>query len=171
MCVKPRRGNLKSCLFFGLLLLLLGGLGIRQIYLRGNEPPYGGARWRHDQENSVLEAVFRYQIRENRNANQVCFLSVRDTAPDRALMQHFQDLPFVLPLSRRFGYLAGDYQDRTTGHAELHFWADKIAWDSDLEVHIEGGGAAAVRSGDAGRFTVLWQRGIWKVTYDPSVRF
>ncbi len=153
-----------------MVLILIGG-GIWQI-LRQSEPPYTGVRWQRDQEERVQEAVFRYQIAENCRNGQVCFLSVKEAAPDRALMQRFAPLAFVQPVSPRFQSDKGDYRDRTTGTPALHFWIDKTEWLTDTEVYVEGGGGAANKSGNAGEFKVLWQHGKWQVeSYTPRATF
>ena len=172
MRVKPHRLSVNSRLLLGLLLLLLAGFGIRQAYTGWNDPPYSGARWRREQQERVFEAVFRYQIAENRHSDQICFLSVRKSAPDPALMQRFSAFPYVLPLSPRFQAAAGNYTDGATGHLALHFWIDQIDWDSDTEVRVAGGGGAANKSGNAGEFAVLWRRGEWQVLrYEPRVNY
>jgi len=171
MRTKLRRLNRKSCLWLGLLLSLLLVVGIRQIVPNWGEPPYHGARWRQDQEAQVMEAVFRYQIREHRNNGQICFLAVKNAPPERAVMNRLSDLPFALPLSPRFGTGPNGYTDKTTGKAALHFWIDRIGWDSDADVRLEGGGAAAGMSGDAGVFTASWRRGGWTVSYERRVMF
>jgi hypothetical protein len=159
-------------LLSGLFLLLLIGGEIRQRYLRWNYPPYGGARWQRDEETKAFEAVFRYQIAENRHRDEICFLSVRNAAPDRALMQRFADLSFVLPLSARFQLDEGNFRDRVSGRPALKFWLDRLNWETDTELHVRGGGAAAMRSGDSCEFAVRWQHGVWRVeSYTPSATF
>ena len=134
-----------------------------QQYVRWNFPPYSGLKWRQDQEERVLEAVFRYQIREQRYSEQPCFLSVQQAAPGASLMQRFKADPFVLPLSVRFQSNAHGYVDQNTQLPALYFWADGIEWTSDTEASVSGGGGAAMKSGDAGEFSVHWKHGEWQV--------
>jgi hypothetical protein len=162
---KLRRLSVRSRVVIGISLLLLLSSGVWYNYVRWIDPPYSGPRWRRDQEEKVFEAVFRYQIAEHRHNLQVCFLSVRKSAPDPSLVRQFANLSDVVPISTRFLSQAGNYKDGPTGRAALHFWIDTIEWDSDIEARVEGGGAAANMSGDAGYFTVVWEHGKWKVIH------
>lgn len=179
--MSAKRRRLRAVIGFlaGLLLLLLRGREIRQ-RRSSNNPPYSGARWQHDQEVRVQEAVFRYQIAENRHHDEICFLSVREASPAPALMQHFAGLPYVLPVSQQLPTDRSHTRQGTTDRSALKFWVDRLNWDSDTELHVEGGGGALsvpdgnlpVRGGDAGKFTVAWKQGEWKVEkYEPEVIF
>ncbi len=165
MSTELRRLSVRSWVLIGLSLLLLLSGGVWYNYVRWNDPPHSGPRWCRDQEAKVFEAVFRYQIAENRHNLHVCFLSVRKSAPDPSFMRQFANLSDVAPISTRFQAQTGNYRDGRTGRAALHFWIDTIEWDSDIETRVEGGGAAANKSGDAGYFTVGWEHGRWKVIH------
>ena len=168
---KLRRLSVRARLFIALILLTLLGLGLWQRYAWWNIPPYSGPKWRQDQEASVMEAVFRYQISEH-HGNQQCFLSVQNLPPNHALMQRFAGLPYVLPLSNRFQSGARGYVDQNTGLPALYFWIDGLEWTSDMEVQVKGGGGAARMSGDAGEFKLLWKHREWHVlNYETQVRF
>jgi hypothetical protein len=88
------------------------------------------------------------------------------------LIRRFADLPFAVPLSARFQIDQRNYKDKATGRNTLKFWVDRLDWETDTELSVKGGGAAAMQSGDAGKFTVVWKHGEWKVeSYKGEVRY
>jgi len=137
----------------------------------------GGVAWRTAQEDKVREAVFRWQIAEHSGPGNVCFLTLHDGSPAQhaAFIRRFAANPLVLALPPNQignpaspmllqGRTGQGFTDARTGKRALHFWIDKIEWQSDIEAEVSGGGAAASLSGNSGVFTVEFRDRRWIVT-------
>jgi len=126
----------------------------------------------------VREAVFRWQIDQNRKYGETCFLTLRGRSPSATaafVTGHFKDCPFVKPLAdsqARAIHPAmlshtktiNGFVDARTGRPALSFWIDAVEWASDARAEVDGGGAAAISSGNDGAFSVAWNGHRWNVT-------
>ena len=143
-----------------------------------SQPNLGGERWRQSQADNVREAVFRWQIARHRRYGEVCFLTIDGRSASATvafIAEHFKDSPFVKPLAAsqmRAPHTPmlyktktiGGFVDARTGQRALNFWTTAVRWKSDATAEVDGGGAAAIGSGNDGTFTVIWKKQRWNAT-------
>jgi len=131
---------------------------------------------RHEQEDAVREAVFRYQFTNNaahgpataEKMIETYYLSIgeKDGDPSVALMKRFAGhKPSVRKVSE-CSTAKMRVTDKQTGKLGLIFRVRSIKWISDTEAEVKGGYYEDGRSASGNTYRVRRKGGIWQITKD-----
>jgi|GEM_PF-7102044 hypothetical protein len=147
-----------------LITFTFGVLVASAWFLRSNpnpEPTLSSAPSPADKAN-VAEAVFRYQLRWNKQ-RPVCFLTLEEREPDETFLKRFvgQTEPRIQRSSRKMSDPYNRIVDADTGELAEYISIVSIKWISDTEAEVH----CNVYDGDLGEYkhSVIRQGDTWVV--------
>ena len=113
-------------------------------------------------DEDIAEAVFRFQIERCYESNppKVYFLSFMRKDPTGDFMARFRANN---PVVRKHSQMSGEYTDLESGKRGIVLSVEKLNRISATEFQVEGACVAGGRNGNGFVYSVMRERGEWKV--------
>jgi len=113
-------------------------------------------------DEDIAEVVFRFQIERCYESSppKVYFLSLKRNNPTDDFMARFKDSKSPV---RKRSQMTGEFIDAESGERGIVVSVEKLSSISDTEFKVEGGCVAGGLNGYGFIYSVIRERGTWKV--------
>ena len=113
-------------------------------------------------DEDIAEAVFRFQMERCYEANppKVYFLSLKRNDPTGEFMTRFRPNG---PAVRMRSQMSGEFTDLESGERGIVLSVEKLNRISEIEFQVEGSCVAGGLNGHGFMYSVVEERGEWKV--------